>query len=122
MPRPRKKKVTSNSAIDETLNRIAECEMVVNELDNSPTWNILLKDITAQKQSLDDNWQELTGEKLEKARVLKFATNHILTLKHSYAEELKARKEEVKAYQNPEKITIKDYDTEGISDAEGSGD
>jgi len=118
VPRAKRKKPLVNTAIDETLNRIAECEMVVNELENSPTWNILLKDIQAQKQSLDDNWQELTGEKLDKARVLKFATNHILTLKHSYAEELKARKEEVKAYQNPDKVIVKDYDTEGVNGAE----
>ena len=118
MPRPRKKRVVSNSAIEETVDRISECESVVNELDNSPTWRILIKDITAQKQQIDDNWQELTGEKLERARVLKFATNHILTLKDSYAEELKQRKSELKTYQRPEEAIIKDYDTEGVTNAE----
>lgn len=101
-----------SDVIDEVILRIDECQRVLEELENSATWKILIKDIQLQKQQIDDNWQDMTEEKLEKARILKFAAKHILNLKDSYLEELKQRQEELKVYQNPQENIIKDYDTD----------
>ena len=115
---PRKKKISNRavpeSVIEDTINRINECQIVLDEIEKSQVWRILLSDLDKQKQQIDDNWQDLSGEKLEKARIIKFATNHILSLKDMYSEELKQRKGELKLYQNTEESIIKDYDNETI--------
>ena len=109
-----KAKVVTKEQIEDVIQRIQECEIVVDELESSPTWKILITDIELQKQQLDDNWQTMTDEQLDKARPLKFSAMHILTLKDAYAEELKQRRTELKTYQNQETEMIKDYDTEGV--------
>ena len=116
MPRGRPKKVKiplKNDDTQELLNRIEECEIVVNELDDSMVWKIVQKDLFFQKQMLDDNWQEIQeGEKLQKARELKFATLHILRLKDKYQEELESKRKELALYQNIKEEIPKDYDME----------
>ena len=111
---PRKKRIAKEpqQPIEETIFRISECEQVINDLENSPAWRILLKDLQLQKQQIDDRWQDLTGNDLEKMRVIKFANNHILALKNAYVEELKQLRVELNTYQNLDKNIIKDYDGE----------
>ena len=121
MARKRKSKSIplQNDELQEIINRIAECETVINEIDNSGLWKIVIKDMEEQRRMLDDNWQEITdSEKLQKARELKFATMHILTLKLKYEEELKAKQKELEQLQNLETEVIKDYDTETITGGE----
>jgi hypothetical protein len=117
MPRGRPKKVKIPLTKDyetELVQRIGECENVVNELDNSFIWKIIQKDLEVQRKMLDDNWQEIVEpEKLQKARELKFATLHILNLKEKYKEELEAKKKELGTYQNVAEEIPKDYDMEG---------
>ena len=118
MARAKRKKAIplQNDELQETINRIGECETVINEIDNSGLWRIVIKDMEEQRRMLDDNWQEIIdSEKLQKARELKFATMHILTLKSKYEEELKVRKRELEQSQNIENEVIKDYDTETIT-------
>ena len=117
MPRKRKSKSKEvpykHLPIDTTINRIGECETVINELDSSHLWAIVQNDLEIQKQNLDDNWQNITDpERLQKARELKFATMHILSLKKKYQEELDQLKNDLTVYQNPDKIIPKDYDME----------
>ncbi len=102
-----------NNYITELKQRIEECEKVIFELDNSPVWQIVLKDLEAQRKMLDDNWQEITDPlKLQKARELKFAVLHILNLKQKYTDELKDKKRELKQFQSLDKEIPKDYDLE----------
>ena len=112
--RPRKVKIPLTSDYQSGLvDRIGECETVVNELDNSNVWHIVQKDLQIQRQMLDDNWQEIdTPEKLQKARELKFATLHILNLKEKYKDELEQKKKELESYENRDTKITKDYDLE----------
>lgn len=111
MARRKAKKVIESNEADLIVNRIAECQTVINEIDNSPLWRIVLKDMEGQRKFLDDAWQEITdSEKLQKARELKFATLHILRLKQKYEEELNARREDLRKYENIKTEVIKDYD------------
>lgn len=110
--RPKKVDIPLDNDYEQQLiQRIGECEIVINELDNSGVWKIVQKDLQEQRQMLDDNWQEITEpDKLQKARELKHATVHILNLKENYKEELEAKQKELKVLQSPETVVIKDYD------------
>ena len=114
--RPKKKKRIITPADDyesKLVKRIEECQLVINEIDASPLWQIVLKDMEVQRKMLDDNWQEIADPlKLEKARELKFATMHILLLKDKYTEEKEETIKELKASQETDKSIIKDYDLE----------
>ena len=98
---------------DKLILRMSECETVINDLDNSPLWKIIIKDMKDEQKQLDDNWQGIwDSEKLLAARVLKFACKHILDLKYKYQEDLKGAKRKLRQLQNLDKEIVKDYDTE----------
>lgn len=115
MARPRRKskvRAVPKEYEDGVINRINECQVVIGDLDNSPVWRIVKKDLEEQRQMLDDNWQEIVEvDKLQKARELKMATLHILNLKTKYEDELRARQKELKDIQSTDTNIIKDYDT-----------
>jgi len=95
------------------IKRISDCELIVNELDNSSIWKIIHADLELQRQNLDDRWHELVDPiKVQEARILKFATMHILSLKDKYKEELEALQEQLKAWRGKGAAVIKDYDGE----------
>ena len=119
--RPKKKKVKKklpeipleNTKESELIQRITECQQVIGEIGSSPLWTIVVKDLDAQRRMLDDNWQGIVEPvKLQEARILKFATMHILNLKQKYQEELGQLTVDLEAMQNTKKAIIKDYDTE----------
>jgi len=65
------------------------------------------------KQQIDANWQEIQDEqKLERARVMKYAITHLMNMKKNYEDELLAAQEELRKIQNPDKEIQKDYDRE----------
>ena len=98
---------------DGLLARLEECELVINELENSPVWKIVCADLEIQRNMLDNNWQEiLEPEKLQKARELKHATLHVLTLKDKYAEELQSVQEDLRLTKSTKTEMPKDYDME----------
>lgn len=95
------------------IDRITECEAVVNDLERSTVWRVIYNDLKYTSQMLDDNWQEIYDEeKLKEARILKLANNHILKLRDKYEEELNANKRELDKYRNQEVEVPKDYDAE----------
>ena len=97
----------------ELINRISECEAVVNDLERSTVWRVIYNDLKYTSQMLDDNWQEIYDEeKLKEARILKLANNHILKLRDKYEEELTANKTELDKYRNQTEEVTKDYDAE----------
>lgn len=96
--------------------RIKECESVVNDLEQSGAWSIVIKDVGEIVKDLDMRWQYIKEEdknsRLE-ARVMKLAALHIMDLPNRYKNEL------IKAQQDLERIedggktqTTRDYDTE----------
>lgn len=95
------------------IDRISECEAVVNDLERSTVWRVIYNDLKYTSQMLDDNWQEIYDEqKLKEARILKLANNHILKLRDKYEEELVANKNELNKYRNQTEEVPKDYDAE----------
>lgn len=103
----------NSDELDKLILRMSECETVINDLDNSPLWKIVMRDTQEESQQLDDNWQAIWDEKkLMAARVLKFACKHLVDLKYKYTEELKDIKKTLFILQNPDKEIRKDYDGE----------
>ena len=101
----------------ELVGRIEECGTVIRDIDNSPAWKVIIKDMEQQKSYWDDNWQDIVDEeKLKVARIIKLATVHVLKLKEKYQTDLKSSQERLATIRNPETVIDKDYDTEGIED------
>ena len=97
---------------DKIILRISECEQVVNNLENTPAWQVVHNDMVEGEKQLNDNWQNIWDEKqMLAAKVLKFAYKHVLELKGKYKEELTALKKELSIIENPNKIIRKDYDS-----------
>lgn len=93
--------------------RREQCEQVINEIDSSPLWKIVMADLESQRQQLDNHWQDLLDEdKLKTARILKMSVLHTLGLKARYEEELVDVCDQIKALENQDTIIMKDYDNE----------
>lgn len=112
-----KKKVQQESiALDYEqgiINRLSDCQIVVDELEGSHVWRVIYNDLHASKQLLDDNWQNIyEDKKLQETRILKMATMHVLELKSKYQEELQSLKSDLDKIRNKDKIVMKDYDPE----------
>jgi len=98
---------------NELVERISECNTVIRDIDNSPAWKVIVKDMGIQKTFLDDNWQNINDDKKTKeARILKLAVVHVLTLKTKYEGDLKVAQQRLDIIRNPETVVDKDYDTE----------
>lgn len=110
--RPKKKKVNPQGDYQEGLvTRITECELVINELDNSPLWQVVIRDLEKERKELDDRWQDITDpQRWQEARVLKMAHLHILQLKEKYKEDLEQAQKELMVSQNTDTIIPKDVD------------
>ena len=95
------------SSEDEIIKRIKECEMVVDKLDNSDVWKVVINDAVQWSSQLDNMWQDVMDEdKLKQMRVLKLAYKHIMDLPTKYREQLAALQEGLKRENEIEK----DYD------------
>jgi len=98
---------------NELVERIDECNTVIRDIDSSPAWKVIVKDMGIQKSFLDDNWQNINDDKkTREARILKLAVMHVLTLKTKYEGDLKVASERLDIIRNPETVVDKDYDTE----------
>ena len=98
---------------NELVERISECNTVIRDIDNSPAWKVIVKDMGIQKTFLDDNWQNINDDKKTKeARILKLAVMHVLTLKTKYKGDLKTSQDRLDIIRNPKTVIEKDYDTE----------
>jgi hypothetical protein len=95
-------------------NRIAECNMVIGQLQNSSVWRVVLNDAKQMINKLDESWQDFPPEspQLKEARIIKMASKHIADLPSKYAQEMEMLREELKKRQNPDEIIQKDSDNE----------
>ncbi|HHI04324.1 MAG TPA: hypothetical protein ENL45_02145 [Candidatus Woesearchaeota archaeon] len=109
--------LAENNYRDELVKRIADCQIVISDLEKSPAWAVVVSDMQRQRELLDNTWQDIIDEKkLQKARELKLAVMHILSLKNKYAEELASLQKQLEENDNPEEIVSKDYDNETITE------
>jgi len=113
----RKKKVNSGQeqqgAEDALFRRMEECQLVIDHLRACPAWVVIKNDLTINKQWVDDNWQEITDDvKLQRARELKLAYNHLINIESKYHEDLENINNQIKSVTSTHKEIIKDYDTE----------
>lgn len=115
MPRPRKRTWRGHhlDEQDKLNQRIDECTKVIDHIGDCPAWQIIFKDLTEQKQLIDDNWQNITEQqKLDTARNLKHAYMHLINIRDKYELDLESARANLKVFQNPDKSIPKDYDEE----------
>lgn len=113
------KEVNLNNFEEQIIQRISECQLVADKLNNDPAWKIIIKDLDNTLKDIDCRWQNITDETiLQKARTMKVAVMHLMDTKKNYEDELKAAQDELKKIQNPAEIVQKDYDLEGVRDGE----
>lgn len=116
MARPRKNppkvKNYKTDLQDAFTKRISECQKVLDHLENCPAWEVIQNDLTAQRQYIDDNWQNIGegDDKLKELRVTKLAYMHLLNLKEKYKLDLENSQKELYKLQNTETVIPKDYD------------
>ena len=79
--------------------------MVINGLESSGAWTIVLEDVEETRQRLDDTWQNISDEKQwYEFRVTKMAVMKIINLIDDYKNDLKTASEELFKAQNPDKV------------------
>jgi hypothetical protein len=113
----------ANEYEEQIIARISECSLVVDKLNNDPAWKIILNDLDLLRKQIDGGWQEIQDpQKLERARVMKYAITHLMNTKQNYEDELKAAQAELKKMQEPEKETQKDYDLDTTIEQENTNE
>lgn len=96
------------------IQRMGECQVVVNDIERSQAWNILLTDIKAMIAMLDSKWHEIPDNdpKLREMKNLKTALRQIYSFPSLYLQELEKLQSELKKIQNPDAEIQKDADNE----------
>lgn len=87
------------------IERIKQCQFVIDKLEKDELWQIILKDIDVWTKNLDNNWQDIQDEKqLNTTRVLKTACVHLQNLKSGYVADWKIASEELERRNNTDVI------------------
>lgn len=96
------------------LQRVIEtCQVVVDNLENNPGWHRVVEDFEAQRDRLDNTWQNVTDEKTwMEFRVTKLAVNKVLNIIEDYKADKKRAFEEMFKIQNPDVVTHIDVDNQ----------
>ena len=89
---------------EDIVSRIKKCQLVIDKIDNDELWNIIMKDVQAWTEDLDNQWQYAPEDKLQELRVLKHACVHIKNLKDGYVADWKIAQEELERRNNPDII------------------
>ena len=79
--------------------------MVINGLESSGAWTIVLEDVEETRQRLDDTWQNISNEKdWYEFRVTKMAVMKIINLIDDYKNDRLVASDELFKTQNPDKV------------------
>lgn len=98
---------------DEVVQRISDCQMVVERLASDPVWKLVIEDARKWVERLDSNWQEIEDEKQRNyARVLKFAYLHVRELPNKYKADLENAKMALDSKRSTATKIQRDYDQE----------
>lgn len=93
--------------------RVRECSTVINGLKNNPGWDILIRDLSHQREIVDNNWHLIFDEKkLTEFRITKMAVMHVADILSKYEADLEAAQSELQKMNNPKEEVLRDYDTE----------
>jgi len=98
---------------EELQDRLSKCTTVIDDLNNTGAWKILIEDMEKQKKIADDNWHLIQDPlKLETLRIGKLGVNHVISIPEAYKQEKEQIEEELERLDNPETVIQKDYDGE----------
>jgi hypothetical protein len=97
--------------IEELQRIINRSQLILDHLQNNVGWEMVLEDITKEKQRLDDNWQYETDEKKWiEWRATKMAVIKILNVLNDYRMDIQTALEEKYKLENPDKVIHRDVD------------
>jgi hypothetical protein len=100
---------------EELSTRIAKCNRIIEGLQNHTPFNEMLSDFKDQMKRLDDSWQWLNDEKLLKeAQITKMAFLSVVNVLDNYRHDMATAEKNLMELNNPDKITGKDFDNEGV--------
>ena len=101
--------------------RISKCNRIILGLQGNNAFNEMLSDFKDQMKRLDDSWQWLTEEKvLREAQITKMAYLSVVNVLDNYRHDIEEAEKQIIELDNPDKITAKDFDNEGVAYAEKS--
>lgn len=113
MSNQRTQSVPNQNREDLLLEVINRASAVINGLSGNSAWEIVCRDVEANRRNLDDNWQFVSDEKkMHEFRVTKIAVLKILNLLRDYQHDKELAEAELKKIQNPETVIDKDTDNE----------
>lgn len=96
---------------DNLREKIRRASTVIEELQTSQGFKILLEDHMATKKMLDDNWQLQTDlEKLKEMRITKLAIMSVVNTLQAYMYDKAQAEKELYVLDNPDSTTHRDYD------------
>ncbi len=99
---------TSDEAIDiqaEMTNRMAELETMLNEVENTQAWKIMLKDINGLVEELDLCWQNQSDvDELRKMQVTKLGLLTVTNLREDWQNELDTLREDLATIENKDLV------------------
>lgn len=102
-----------NDRKQQLIEKIAECELVVREVERSEAWKVILRDIEKTNQLINDNWFRIFDEKkLDEMRITKLAVVQLSNTIEAYKSDLAIAKQEMFAIDNPATVLNKYYDSE----------
>ena len=104
----------AKDAQDMFVERIAECQSVIDHLETCPAWTVIKKDLLIEKQRIDDNWWKVKegSDDLKELRITALAYMHLLNLTEKYVMDLENAKKQLDVLQHTDKKIVKDYDGE----------
>jgi len=97
---------------EELQDRLTKCIEVVDSLESTKAWQILLEDTKKQQDQIDRNWQDVGDDKMATLKSLKRATMHVMAIPDQYRQEKETIIKELETINNPESEIVKDYDSE----------
>jgi hypothetical protein len=106
------KEVYAKDAQDICVERISECQTVLDHLETCPAWVVIRKDLIKNKEYNDNNWWKLPeGSKdLQELRITALAYMHLLGITDGYQMDLDNARKELDKLRNTDKKIVKDYD------------
>jgi hypothetical protein len=99
--------------------RISKCNRIILGLQSNDAFNEMLSDFKDQMKRLDDSWQWITESKLlSDAQITKMAYLSVVNVLDNYKHDMEEADKQLMELNNPDKITGKDFDNEGVTNAQ----
>lgn len=88
------------------IERMSQCNALLGDIANSPSWRILVEDARRITKYLDDNWQHMEpgSDVFMKSRISKMAYKTIIDVPNDYLLEAQMIEAKLKEMQNSDNI------------------